>query len=172
MGEEEIITLLRHKRHDWMNQIQLIQGYASLGKQDRLLDQISQVKDEAEQERRLLNSRSPAFTLWLMSFNYELEQFRLTYELKENIDLSRHDSTLLAYGKKLLQLMEMHHVDGELYEGTVTLYKGDQPSMVGVSWEWDGVFQDGQELKRKLDEEGFISTIFEDQELSVEMTIE
>lgn len=172
MGEKEIIALLRHKRHDWMNQIQLIQGYASLGKQDQLVEQLNQVKEEAEQERRLLNSHSPQFTLWMLTFNYEVQQYRLRYELKEDIDLSRHDLNLLANGKKLFELMQDHKVDGELYEGTVTLYKGDLPSAIGVSWEWDGSFRKGQELKQKLDEEGYISTIFEDQELSVEMTIE
>ncbi|WP_079479538.1 Spo0B domain-containing protein [Halobacillus salinus] len=172
MGEKEIIALLRHKRHDWMNQIQLIQGYASLGKQERLMDQIGQIKEEAEQERRLLNSRAPHFTLWMLSFNHDVDQFRLRYELKEEIDLSRHDLDLLANGRRLFELMEDHKTDGELYEGTVTLYKGDQPTVIGMSWEWEGTFRNGNELKKKLDEEGYISTIFEDQELSVEMTIE
>lgn len=61
MDDKEIITLLRHKRHDWMNQIQLLQGYASLGKQERLLDQIDDIKEEAENERRILNSDAVVF---------------------------------------------------------------------------------------------------------------
>ena len=168
-----MITVLRHKRHDWMNQIQLIQGYASLGKQDRLMEQLEEVKEEAEQERRLLNSGAPHFSLWLLSFNWKQEQFRLRFQLKEeDIDLSRHDSVIIAYVKRMLELLDAYKVEGELYEGTLFVYQGYQPSTFSLSWEWEGPFLHAEELKQKLDQEGFISTMFEDRELSIEMTIE
>ncbi|WP_231572563.1 Spo0B domain-containing protein [Halobacillus sp. BBL2006] len=169
--EKEIITLLRHKRHDWMNQIQLIQGYASLGKQERLMDQIEELITESEYERKLLNSNAVQFPLWLLSFNWNHEQFRLKYVVKDELDLSRHDEKLTALAKRMLELIDDHTLEDELYEGTVHLYQGFDSGSIGLSWEWEGQLHNGESLKQRLNNEGFIATVFEDQELSIEMMI-
>ena len=171
MEEKEIITLLRHKRHDWMNQIQLIQGYASLGKQDLLLSQLEEVKEEAEEERKLLNSDALQFQLWLLSFNWVHKAYRIRYFLKDDVDLSRHDQKLTAYGKRMIEIMDGHIGKYELYEGTLTIYMGGQGTL-GLSWEWEGFFHHPDGLKEELNNEGFIATIFESKELSIEMSIE
>ncbi|WP_264188325.1 Spo0B domain-containing protein [Halobacillus litoralis] len=171
MEEKEIIALLRHKRHDWMNQIQLLQGYASLGKQDRLLQQMEEVKEEAEEERKLLNSDADHFSLWLITFNWIHKTYRLKYFLTQQIDLSRHDQQLIAYATRMLEIMDDHIEKDELYECKLTIYVGAQET-VGLSWEWEGPFHTSEALIEKLNNEGFIATIFERKELSVEMTME
>ncbi|MEC3882616.1 sporulation initiation phosphotransferase [Halobacillus litoralis] len=171
MEEKEIIELLRHKRHDWMNQIQLLQGYATLGKQDRLLSQMEEIKEEAEEERKLLNSHSLHFSLWLLSFNWVHKTYRLRYFIRGEVDLSRHDHTLFAYGKRMIEIMDGHIGNEELYEGTCTIYVGGQDTL-GLSWEWEGLFHKPERLKETLNKEGFIATIFDSKELSIEMTIE
>ncbi|CDQ18130.1 stage 0 sporulation protein B (sporulation initiation phosphotransferase) [Halobacillus karajensis] len=171
MEEKEIIALLRHKRHDWMNQIQLIQGYASLGKQAPLLSQIKEVIEEAEEERKLLNSGADEFSLWLLTFNWVHKAYRIRYYLRNEVDLSRHDIQLKAYGKRMIEIMDGHIGNEELYEGRLTIYVGGQDTL-GLSWEWEGYFQEPEGLKEKLNDQGFIATIFESKELSIEMTIE
>ncbi|ELK45715.1 Spo0B domain-containing protein [Halobacillus sp. ACCC02827] len=171
MGEQDIITVLRHKRHDWMNQIQLIHGYASLGKQDKLMEQIEEVKEEAEEERKLLNSHAGAFSIWLLTFNWTHDSYRVKFSFVDDVDLSRHDQRLTAYGIRMIQLMDEHTVPGELYEGVLTIYVGGQNAL-GLSWEWEGPFINGDDLKQKLNHEGFIVTLFDNKELSIEMTIE
>ncbi|MCA0982616.1 Spo0B domain-containing protein [Halobacillus yeomjeoni] len=172
MSEKEMISLLRHKRHDWMNQIQLIHGYATLGRQDRLMDQIDQLREESEQERRLLNSHSHDFSLWLITFNWKHDQFRVKYSIHEDIDLSRHDETLTAYGRRMIDLMSLHITEEALYEGSVHIYQGYESQTLSLSWEWNGFFKDAEGLKQRLNEEGFIATVFENEELSIEMMIE
>ncbi|MFQ3542639.1 Spo0B domain-containing protein [Halobacillus rhizosphaerae] len=172
MSNQRIISLLRHKRHDWMNQIQLIQGYASLGKQDKLLEQLDEIKEEAEQERRLLNSQAAAFSIWLLSFNWTYSQYRLTFFMKDEVDLSSHDLDITAYGRRMIELMTEHNVEGELYEGSLHIYSSGSPGSTGLSWEWEGQFKSLSELQKKLSHEGFIVSIFGERELSVEMTID
>ncbi|UOQ46259.1 Spo0B domain-containing protein [Halobacillus salinarum] len=172
MENHNFISLLRHKRHDWMNQIQLLQGYATLGKQDKLLEQIDELKAEAEQEHRLLNSKADTFSLWLLSFNSSHSQYRLVFYIKDEVDLSRHDLTITAYSRRMIELMEEHNVEGELYEGTLHIYNSGNNEAPGLSWEWEGAFRDLPELQKKLSKEGFIVSIFEGRELSVEMMID
>ncbi|RWZ59950.1 sporulation initiation phosphotransferase [Halobacillus fulvus] len=172
MDDQELVLLLRHKRHDWMNQIQLIQGYASLNKQDRVLEQLENLKEEAEEERKLLNCGAGSFIVWLETFNWKHDQLRIQYYFKEEIDLSRHDRIVTAYGKRLIEILEDHGAEGELYEGKVHLYKGFDPSAIGLSWEWEGLFHKSDDLKAQLEKEGWIATVFDDRELSIEMTLD
>ncbi|MCA1009811.1 Spo0B domain-containing protein [Halobacillus halophilus] len=172
MDDKEIITLLRHKRHDWMNQIQLLQGYASLGKQERLLDQIEDIKNEAENERRILNSDAVVFPIWLISFNWKYDYYRIKYSLSEDVDLSRHDQKLQACGERMIELMNDYRVEDELYEGSVQIYKGIDEHSLGVSWEWDGRFRHIDTFLKELNQAGFIATILEERELSIEMMID
>ncbi|SFF52469.1 stage 0 sporulation protein B (sporulation initiation phosphotransferase) [Halobacillus alkaliphilus] len=172
MDDKEIITLLRHKRHDWMNQIQLLQGYASLGKQERLFEQIDDIKEEAENERRILNSDAVAFPIWLISFNWKYDYYRIKYSLSEEVDLSRHDQKLTAYGERMIELMNDYRVDDELYEGTVQIYKGIDEHSLGLSWEWDGRFRHTETFMEELNQAGFIATILEERELSIEMMVD
>ncbi|WP_163526471.1 Spo0B domain-containing protein [Halobacillus ihumii] len=171
MSKEEIIAILRHKRHDWMNQIQLIQGYASMGKIDKLQLQLNRISQESEQERRLLNSGAYEFSVWLLTFNWNQEQYRLVYSIHENVDLPRHDQKVTAYAKRLLTLLDEFSIKDELYEGSVQIYQGINSGQLGISWEWKGTFSDPGRLNRVLEEEGFIAYCEED-ELSIEMTIE
>ncbi|UOR12169.1 Spo0B domain-containing protein [Halobacillus amylolyticus] len=141
MSKEEMIAILRHKRHDWMNQIQLIQGYASMGKIDKVQAQVDKIIQESEQERRLLNSSACDFSLWLLTFNWNQDQYRLEYTIQRDVDLPRHDQSLTAYAKRLLTLMDEFREKDELYEGSVQVYQGVEPHQLGVSWEWRGLLQ-------------------------------
>lgn len=172
MSEKDVISLLRHKRHDWMNQIQLIHGYATLGKQDRLMDQLEQLREESEHERRLLNSHASHFPMWLITFNWNHEQFRIQYKVNDRVDLSRHDRRLTACGKRMIEIMNEFKMADVLYEGTLHIHQGYETDSVGLSWEWTGLLKESDDLKRHLNDEGFIATIFEDEELSIEMMIE
>ncbi|MFD2926100.1 Spo0B domain-containing protein [Halobacillus naozhouensis] len=171
MSKEEIIAILRHKRHDWMNQIQLVQGYASMGKMDKLQIQLNKISHDSEQERRLLNSGAYEFTVWLLTFNWTQEQYRLVYTIQNNVDLPRHDQKMTAYAKRLLILLDEFSKKDELYEGSVQVYQGAGSHQLGITWEWKGNFTYPMQLNKKLEQEGFIAFCEED-ELSVEMTIE
>ncbi|UOQ93861.1 Spo0B domain-containing protein [Halobacillus shinanisalinarum] len=171
MSKEEMIAILRHKRHDWMNQIQLIQGYASMGKVDKVQVQVDKIIQDSEQERRLLNSSAYEFSLWLLTFNLNQDQYRLTYTIQLDVDLPIFDKKLTAYAKRLLTLMDEFRKKDELYEGRVQMYQRLGTHQLGVSWEWKGAFIAPERLETKLNDEGFIA-FYDGDELSVEMTIE
>ncbi|WP_245807711.1 Spo0B domain-containing protein [Halobacillus massiliensis] len=169
LENQEVIHLLRHKRHDWMNQIQLIQGYITMGKMDRLEHQVNQIVQEAEEERKLLNSSAYEFSLWLLSFNWENEQYRLKYLVNADVDLSRHDHKLLAYAKRMMNILDEHSHSEELYEGTLEIHQPDD-SKFKLSWNWNGLFL--VEVEEALSGEGFLTAHDPGYELSIEMMIE
>ncbi|MFC7060765.1 Spo0B domain-containing protein [Halobacillus seohaensis] len=174
MNDKDIIHILRHKRHDWMNQLQLVDGYASMGKMDRMKEQLDKIITDAEQERRLLNSSAYHFSIWLLTFNWENQQCRLSYVINEDIDLSRHDEQLVAYANQTLDILNEHCLFGELYEGTIQIKKNQQQEKenVVVSWDWLGSFKDEPLLMEKLYNKGFSASLDTGSELSIEITIE
>ncbi len=169
MESHEVLHILRHKRHDWMNQIQLVQGYASMGKMERVKEHLRQIVDQAEHERRLLNCKADNFSLWLFTFNWSYNQYQLTYLLDEDIDLSSHDKQLAAYAKKIVSTLDEHSINDELYEGILHIYKSNE--LISLNWSWVGEFNRKQELAEKLESFG-VTDIDNPQEVKLNCTIE
>ncbi|WP_181349710.1 Spo0B domain-containing protein [Thalassobacillus sp. CUG 92003] len=162
MGQsEDIIHLLRHKRHDWMNHLQLVQGYAAMGKQDEVVDKVKSLIAEAEQERKLLNANAPHFTLWLLSFNWYHDNYRLSYTVdKDGFSGERYDLSLLARSKRVLSVLLDHSDPDVLYEGDIYISGGakeETPPL--LEWRITGSYKDEAALKRDLLQETFITDV-------------
>ncbi|RHW40624.1 sporulation protein [Neobacillus notoginsengisoli] len=81
----DIVEVLRHSRHDWLNRLQLIKGNLDLDKMDRAKAIIDEIIIETQQESKLSNIKMPMFASLLLKANWEKHHFHLEYEvLKEN----------------------------------------------------------------------------------------
>ncbi|MFG6118968.1 Spo0B domain-containing protein [Thalassobacillus sp. B23F22_16] len=159
MRADEVMELLRHARHDWMNELQLIQGYASMGKMDKVKEKTNDVMQKAEEERRLMNLNTPYLSLWLMSFNWHHPFFRLTYEVKgETVDLRHKDITLYAHCEEIIRVFERFSDSSTLYQGKVRieLHTSDR---VEISVVLSGEFEDMPHLQSTIQEKEFITAV-------------
>ncbi|MCP3030445.1 Spo0B domain-containing protein [Halobacillus sp. A1] len=172
MDENEVLHLLQHKRHDWMNQIQLVQGYASMGKMERVKEQLRRIIDESEHERRLMNSSAVHFALWLITFNSRHSYYRLAYVINNDVDLSRHDEQLVAYANQTIKAMDEFNVHEELYEGTLQLSDNEENAGITLSWNWTGAFTKEKELIKQLEDIGYRMAYINGSDLYLELTIE
>ncbi|MBM7554628.1 Spo0B domain-containing protein [Thalassobacillus pellis] len=156
MQADEVIRMLRHARHDWMNQLQLIQGYASMGKEGKMKDKINEVIASAEDERRLMNIKAPYLTLWLISFNWDHPYYRLSYKVNvDDVDLSHRDITMYAYCEELIRIFERFSDPNVLYKGELNLEMGtDQYIRLLVTLTGD--FKDQKKLHQELQGKRFI----------------
>ncbi|MFG6148384.1 Spo0B domain-containing protein [Halobacillus sp. B23F22_1] len=171
MEIKEILHILRHKRHDWMNQIQLLQGYASMDKMERVKEQLYQIIEQSEHERRLLNSGAENFTLWLLTFNWSHSHYQLTYLLDGDVDLSSHDDQLTAYAEKVITVLNEHSSSDELYEGFIHFLKTKEK--FEINWSWTGEFKDTADLADKLtNDEGMTVFVDHHHELKINCKLE
>ncbi|HEY4551853.1 MAG TPA: Spo0B C-terminal domain-containing protein [Bacillaceae bacterium] len=76
-----VIEVLRHSRHDWLNRLQMIKGNLSLGKTEQALRVVDQIVMEMKQEARLSNLRLPKMAEMLLTHNWEKHLFRIEYEI-------------------------------------------------------------------------------------------
>ncbi|GLB58357.1 sporulation initiation phosphotransferase B [Cytobacillus sp. NCCP-133] len=91
-----MIEVLRHARHDWLNKIQLIKGNLSLNKVDRAKEIIDEIVVEAQQEAKLTNLNLPEFASLLFTYNWENHSFQLEYEVLDDAMAGRLDDRILS----------------------------------------------------------------------------
>ncbi|WP_284139716.1 MULTISPECIES: Spo0B domain-containing protein [unclassified Virgibacillus] len=126
MESKDVMMLLRHIRHDVMNDMQVIQGYLSMGKSDKVQSKITRVLERYEEERKLMNLNTPHFALWLIGFNAMHTNIRLTYEIDaQDMNLNRIDNELVKQCNQLFEAIEACWDRTQLHEAVVRL-KGDK----------------------------------------------
>jgi len=99
--EWDIIEVLRHSRHDWLNRLQLIKGNIELNKIDRAKEIINEIVIEAQHETKLSNLYIPSFASLLLKTNWENPSFRLEYEVIQDTDSVKIEEEALTEWTKL-----------------------------------------------------------------------
>ncbi|MEI5905686.1 Spo0B C-terminal domain-containing protein [Bacillus spongiae] len=72
---------LRHARHDFMNQLQLIKGNLDLNRVDQAKLIIDGIVMEAQRESMLSKLKSPNFVEWLLTYNWTKNVIHLEYDI-------------------------------------------------------------------------------------------
>jgi stage 0 sporulation protein B (sporulation initiation phosphotransferase) len=105
--EWNIIEVLRHTRHDWLNKLQLIKGNIDLNRMDRVKSIIDEIIIEAQQESKLSNLHMPMFVSLLLRSNWENHMFRLEYEILDETDSHKvNDFYLTSWTKSLFACLD------------------------------------------------------------------
>ncbi|WP_096201448.1 sporulation initiation phosphotransferase B [Bacillus sp. FJAT-45350] len=103
----DVIELLRHSRHDWLNVVQLIKGNIALNRLDRVEDVINTVIQQARNETKLSNLGIPLLTEEFLTFNWENHLYKIEFEvLGEAADLSKNDNELLLWCQTFFNLLD------------------------------------------------------------------
>lgn len=99
MEAKDIIQLLRLQRHDLMNDLQIVHGYLSMGKTDKVKLKVNNIIGTLNQERTLMNTNCPEFALWLIQMKLQHKHIHFTYDIfTDNKNLLHYDSSLAEIG--------------------------------------------------------------------------
>jgi stage 0 sporulation protein B (sporulation initiation phosphotransferase) len=97
MGKEwDIVEVLRHSRHDWLNRLQLIKGNLDLNRIDRAKEVIDEIVIETQNETKLSNLHMPLFAALLLKSNWENPYFKLEYEVLRDTKLIKINDGVLT----------------------------------------------------------------------------
>jgi stage 0 sporulation protein B (sporulation initiation phosphotransferase) len=94
--EWDIVEVLRHSRHDWLNRLQLIKGNLDLNRIDRAKAYINEIVIEAQHESKLSNFQLPLFASLLLRSNWEKHLFLLEYEVLNDIEAVKVNDVILS----------------------------------------------------------------------------
>ena len=137
----ELIHLLSHSRHDWMNKLQLIKGNLTLKKYDRVFEIIDEVVIEAQHESKLSNLKIPRFAYDLLTFNWTAHSLTLEYEVIGEVrDLSAYDEKLVILARKLFRIFDDSVSEGSENHLTFTLQTDGPDGSLVIYLDFHGVF--------------------------------
>lgn len=149
MNERDVIQLLRHYRHDWSNDIQVIMGYAQMGKLDKVQEKLAQVSNKLEDEQRLQNTPFPKSILTMMKLNVQLEQFQLNPDVIVEKDFSFIDDKLARHLQQVFMTFSEHAIELVLYQATINIQQVSDDQLF-VKLQFSDRFDRMRELKEKL----------------------
>lgn len=92
----DIVEVLKHSRHDWLNRLQLIKGNLDMDKVDRAKAVIDEIIIETQQESKLSNLKMPLFASLLLKANWEEHHFHLEYEVHHENETGPVDEKALT----------------------------------------------------------------------------
>ncbi|WLD92230.1 Spo0B C-terminal domain-containing protein [Alkalihalobacillus sp. AL-G] len=133
----DTIDLLRHARHDWLNQLQLIKGNLSLDRTDRAKEIVDEVVHQAKNEAKISNMKMPLMAELLMTYNWQQNIYRVDFEvIGEEKVLTSYDEPLYEWTSHFLtQVKERILLEGESHL-LVTIQISDED--VRISFDFEG----------------------------------
>ncbi|WP_158595073.1 Spo0B domain-containing protein [Oceanobacillus piezotolerans] len=126
MEKSEVIRLLQQYRHDLMNRMQLVHGYLTMKKYEKVDEKIEDLFQYFQEERKLMNTKAPSFILWMMYFPLRYKQFQLEYHVDTDHDLSEMDESIVSECTYLMDnLLTICNKDN-LYEMKIDVIEEEQ----------------------------------------------
>lgn len=95
----------RLRRHDWMNDLQLIFAYVKMKKLDKLSDCVENIKKKLEQEGQLLKLGMPSIEQPLLAFSGKYPEIPIEVIVDEKILLERANQVMHDYSEVIETLM-------------------------------------------------------------------
>lgn len=148
MKNDDVIKLLQHYRHDLMNQIQVIKGYASMKKNEQVDNKLNELIDYFNEERKLTSLNTPEFNLWVIKFNSLHDNIRLSYNIHTVKSLRQIDKLLAKKSEEVIRAIESSVLDSELYE--LTLELNESAKGIELIFSIKGYFNDRTEMVENL----------------------
>ncbi|EIT85331.1 sporulation initiation phosphotransferase [Fictibacillus macauensis ZFHKF-1] len=100
------LDVVRHARHDWLNDLQLIKTNLSLGRTDRVEEIIAAIVQSSRHESHLMNINVPELAEFLITYNWLKYPIVLSVEVTGQVkDLSKIEAPLLHCCESLIALL-------------------------------------------------------------------
>lgn len=116
MKENDVLQLIKYYRHQFMNDLQIIQGYLNIKKLNKVESKINEYIDDYSNERKLMDAQAPYLTLWILQFNILHKNLRLTYDINTNKKLQTVDQKIMKKCQYIInKVIELGSMN-ELYE--------------------------------------------------------
>jgi stage 0 sporulation protein B (sporulation initiation phosphotransferase) len=112
--EWDVISILRHYRHDLLNHIQLINGYLAMGKVEKVQSLIDELVRQSKNESHLSNLNMNQLAKEVLTFNWEAHSFHLKFEvLSKADDWSYWEEMIVSFFREMMSLFDEYTKFGE-----------------------------------------------------------
>ncbi|NIK11250.1 Spo0B domain-containing protein [Alkalibacillus almallahensis] len=107
MERQQFLQWLRQYRHDLMNDLQIVQGYGSMGKYEKSLNKVNDLIERLKQERLLQTLNCDEFVFWLLSTSLMEHELNITFSVNTDLtELAAFDEKLTYDGQAIVSELE------------------------------------------------------------------
>lgn len=146
----DIIEVLRHSRHDWLNQLQLIKANLDLNRIDRAKKVIDEIVIKAQNETKLSNLSMPEFAALLLRTNWESHSFQLEYEVFQDLSYIKkiNDADLAQWTKAFFVSLDQAIEAYQENHLSITI----EPQLEGIRFFFDfrGIIINRKQIEKSL----------------------
>lgn len=126
----DVLNTLRHYRHDWLNHLQLINGYLAMGRIEKVENLINEMVMQAKNESHLSNLNMNELAENILTFNWQGHSFWLNFEIiSETRDWSKWEQLIISYFENIMSLLDNHTISGEEQHAIVIINDLDKKSV-------------------------------------------
>lgn len=162
----EIIDILRHSRHDWLNVMQLIKGNLALNRPERIEEIIRSVIQQSQNESKLSSLNIPALVADLLTFNWENHCYELEIEVIGDVkDLSHYENELHEWYSQFIKLLDQCCDEGTENHLLVTFQLLEEE--VKIIFDFQGQFKDISVIKSWFESPSSELLVIAEKEISV-----
>lgn len=135
MNNEQIIQLLQRRRHDDLNEMQLLKAYFEMEKYDKFKKKLTEMVETVFLEQKLFNLHAPQFSLLITQYNYKYRNSNVTYNIHiDQADLSHVDHDLYLIGNSIAKYVNRLSSDSTLYKLNILIDREKCTKTVRVSF--------------------------------------
>jgi Signal transduction histidine kinase regulating citrate/malate metabolism len=141
--EREMMRALSHYRHDWMNDLQVLCGYISLRKYDKLAPYLEKIKDKMSEESYIAGLGNTSLSLLLLSYRQYSQHYELHVTLDRSVNLHElpiRQDRLARLVKEGLQLFQHDAEPAVEEENTLELTFAPGDDAVQVIYRYTGLY--------------------------------
>lgn len=101
---KDVLYLLRLYRHDLMNHLQLVDGYASMKQYEQSQEKLHHLIMQLKNERQLQTLDAPQYVYWLLSLNLFEREMNFDFEIENHeTSIEDYDGQITHDGKRLFE---------------------------------------------------------------------
>lgn len=103
-----LIRTLSHHRHDWMNDLQLVYGYIRLGKLERAVEKIEQIKVRMQTDSKMSKLQVPSLVSYLQSFCTFSANMQLAIDVEERFQVQQLQMPPEQFAEMIIALLNLY----------------------------------------------------------------
>ncbi len=153
-AQSTTVGILNHHRHDWMNDLQVLFGYAKMQKIDRLLEYMEKVKDKMTAESGIAKLGVPALVYYLQSFRTLTNMVELNVIIDGPIHLNELELDAKRTSNLLIGIMDAYRIFVKpeyMYNAQLDLHLYKDEQKLYASFHYDGELSNEEEWKKTIE---------------------
>ncbi|QHW34183.1 histidine kinase [Paenibacillus rhizovicinus] len=154
--QQTAIATLNHHRHDWMNDLQIIYGYSRMGKTDKTIQCVEQIKERMMTESKLAKLGIPSLVLFLQSFRTLTNAMVIDLEIDGELNLAElFPGSKDQVANTIIELIQAYRyaaVSGSGNAAKLLMDVSADEEKLHLAFHLDGELRPGSEWKTNCDQ--------------------